>query len=315
MKATEPIPANPLALAHDADATEIDPLRLLLALISPTSMREFGEDPYGLERYESPEGDPGLFGPQSVVWRVHADLPTLLYGGHASLLLQSLHPRVMAGVIDHSDMASDLVPRLIRTARFVLWTTFGSTELAESLIDRVRSVHDRVRGRTSDGRPYSANEPSLLTFVHVAEVWCLLRAYQRYSPAPLLRAEKDRYLNEMAEFAKRLGAREVPTSVEEVRGYLRDVAPELAVTDGSRIAYEVLDRPMSDHPIEVASHAVIHAAGLDLLPDFARRILGRRESLPGTVAIRTAAMAYATAMRAASGANAVAEIAYRRVAA
>lgn len=306
---------NPLTLEGDADPAEIDPLHLLLALISPIPMREFGEDPYGLERYEAPEGDPGLFGPGSVVWRVHADLPTLLYGGHASLLLQSLHPRVMAGVIDHSDMASDLVPRLIRTARFVLWTTFGSTELAESLIERVRTVHDRVRGRTADGRPYSANEPALLTFVHVAEVWCLLRAYQRYSRSPLLRTEKDRYLKEMTEFATRLGARDVPSSVDEVREYFRDIAPELAVTDGSRVAYAMLDQPMSQHPIEVASHLVIHAAGLDLLPQFAQRILGWRESLPAVVAIRAAAMTYATAMRAASGANAVAEIAYRRVAA
>jgi uncharacterized protein (DUF2236 family) len=307
--------ANPLSLASDADGAAIEPLQLLLALISPIAMREFGEDPYGLERYEQPKGDPGLFGPDSVVWRVHADLPTLLYGGHASLIVQSLHPRVMAGVTDHSDMVTDIVPRLIRTARFVLWTTFGSTELAESLIDRVRSVHDRVRGRTPDGRPYSANEPALLTFVHVAEVWCLLRAYQRYSTSPLLRAEKDRYLKEMTEFATRLGARDVPSSVDEAREYLLDVAPELAVTEGSRFAFAMLDQPMSDHPIEAASHRVIHAAGVDLLPAFVQRILGHRDSLPGTIAIRTAAMAYATAMRAASGANAVAEIAHRRAAA
>jgi uncharacterized protein (DUF2236 family) len=315
MSGEEVVTTNPLALASDVDATEIDPLRLLLALISPIAMREFGEDPYGLEAYESPQGDPGLFGPDSVVWRVHADLPTLLYGGHASLIVQSLHPRVMAGVIDHSDMATDIVPRLIRTARFVLWTTFGSTELAETLIDRVRSVHDRVRGRTPDGRPYSANDPVLLTFVHVAEVWCLLRAHQRYSTSPLLRTEKDRYLKEMTEFATRLGARDVPSSVDEVREYLHDVEPELAVTPGSRFAFAMLDQPMSDHPIEIASHRVIHAAGMDLLPRSVKRILGHRDSVSSAVAIRTAAMTYAMAMRAASGANAVAEIAYKRAAA
>lgn len=311
----KPARENPLALASDADSEEIEPIHLLLALISPVPMLEFGEDPYGLERYEAPAGDPGLFGPSSVVWRVHADLPTLLYGGHASLLLQSLHPRVMAGVTDHSNLVTDVLPRLIRTARFVWWTTFGPTELAETLIDRVRAVHDRVRGRTADGRPYSANEPSLLTFVHVAEVWCLLRAYQRYSRSPLLRQEKDRYLKEMTEFATRIGARDVPSSVDEARDYLRVIAPELAVTEGSRFAFMLLDRPMSDHPIEAASHRVIHAAGLDLLPEFAQRIVGHHVSLPAVLATRAAATAYATAMRTAAGANAVAEIAYRRAAA
>ena len=93
------------------------------------------------------------------------------------------------------------------------------------------------------------------------------------------------------------------------------MAPELAETEGSRFAFAILDSPMSDHPIEVASHRVIHSAGLDLLPDFAQHLLGWRESIPSTIAIRTAAMAYATAMRAASGATAVAEIAHRRAAA
>jgi uncharacterized protein (DUF2236 family) len=306
---------NPLTLADDARGDEIDPIRLLLALISPIAMREFGEDPYGLDQYASPAGDPGLFGPDSVVWRVHADLPALLFGGHASLLLQSLHPRVMAGVVDHSDMNKDLVGRLIRTARFVLWTTFGSKALAESLIARVRLVHDQVRGRTPDGRPYAANEPALLTYVHVAEVWGLLRAYQRYSLAPLTASEKDRYLKEMTGFAALLGARDVPSSVAGVREYFSDVESELAVTEGSRLAFALLDQPMSYHPLEVASHAVIHAAGLDLLPDFAQRLIGRQQSIAATLAIRAAAMTYATAMRTAAGAHAIADIARRRAAA
>lgn len=306
---------NPLALAADTPDDEIDPIRLLLALISPVAMRDFGEDPYGLDQYASPPGDPGLFGPDSVVWRVHADLPALLYGGHASLLLQSLHPRVMAGVVDHSDMEKDLTGRLLRTARFVLWTTFGSRALAETLIKRVRVVHEQVRGRTPDGRPYAANEPALLTYVHVAEVWALLRAHQRYSLAPLTSAEKDRYLKEMTGFATLLGARDVPSSVAEVREYFFDAAGELAVTDGSRLAFALLDQPMSDHPIEVASHAVIHAAGLDLLPDFAQRLIGRHESIATTLAIRAAAMTYATAMRTAAGAHAIADIARQRAAA
>ena len=301
-----------LVLEGDRPAEELDPLRLLLALAAPVEMRELGEDPYGLAAYEAPAGDPGLFGPGSVVWRVHADLPTLLFGGHSSLLLQSLNPRVMAGVSDHSTMCEDLVPRLLRTARFVLWTTYGGTELAESIIEEVRGVHARVRGRTEDGISYSANDPELLTYVHVAEVWSLLCAYQRYSARPLLRSEKDRYLEETALVAEALGARSVPKSVGAVRRYLDEVSSDLRTSKGSEVAFDVLDRPMSDHPIEVATHRVLHAAGMDLLPSFAKRLAGYAPPAAVTLAVRAAAHASAAAMRTTPGPAAVAEVARRR---
>src|SRR5690242_2083606 len=79
------------------------------------------------ERYAGPPGDPGLFGPDSVTWRVHADAPGMLMGGFASLMLQSLHPLAMAGVDQHSDFRRDPIGRLNRTAAYVVSTTFGST--------------------------------------------------------------------------------------------------------------------------------------------------------------------------------------------
>jgi len=305
---------SPFAVAGDTTANEIDPIRLLLALAAPVEMRELGLDPYGLDRYQLQPGDPGLFGPGSIVWRVHSDLPTLLFGGHSSLLLQSLHPRVMAGVVDHSTMAGDLVPRLLRTARFVLWTTFGGTELAESAISDVRRVHGRIRGRTSEGVAYSANDPELLTYVHVAEVWSLLRAYQRYSTRPLLRAEKDRYLAEIATIAERLGARRVPRTVADVRQFLGSVEHELVMTEASAGAFDLLDEPISQHPFEVALHRILHAAALDLLPDFAQRVSGYHPAPPLTIAVRAGAIAYAAALRTTPGPAAIADIARRRIA-
>ena len=48
--------------------------------------------------YEQPPGDPGLFGPGSVPWRVHSDFTCMLIGGIAALLMQTLHPLALAGV-------------------------------------------------------------------------------------------------------------------------------------------------------------------------------------------------------------------------
>ena len=56
-------------------------------------------------------GDPGLFGPSSVAWRVGRER-LLLAGGPAALLMQVAHPLVAAGVSAHSDFEADPLRRL-----------------------------------------------------------------------------------------------------------------------------------------------------------------------------------------------------------
>ncbi|MED6328609.1 MAG: oxygenase MpaB family protein, partial [Actinomycetota bacterium] len=62
-------------------------------------------------------GDPGLFGPGSVTWRVMCDCSTFV-GGVRALLVQAAHPEVAAGVGDHSSYRSDPLGRLSRTAAY-----------------------------------------------------------------------------------------------------------------------------------------------------------------------------------------------------
>ncbi len=98
----------------------------------------------------------GLFGPQSIVWRIHGDVTSMMVGGVSGLLLQMLHPAVLAGVWDHSNFRADLLGRLRRTARFIALTSYGARDEAEAAIARVRSIHGRVSGRLLDGTPYRA---------------------------------------------------------------------------------------------------------------------------------------------------------------
>ena len=122
--------------------------------------------------------DPDLayIAPDSVVRRVHGDLPAMLIGGLSALLFQMLHPLAMAGVAQHSNYRSDPLGRLERTASFLGTTTFGTVDEARVAIDHVRGVHGHVRGVASDGRPYAATDPDLLTWVHAAEVSSFLAA-------------------------------------------------------------------------------------------------------------------------------------------
>lgn len=287
----------------------------LRSLLTASLAGALRPDPAELARYAEPAGDPGLFGPGSLAWVVHADLPSMLVGGLAALMFQTLHPLAMAGVADHSGFRSDPLGRLERTARFVAGTTFGPTRLAEELLDRVRRTHERVVGTARDGRRYSANDPALLTYVHVTEVWCFLRSFQRYGPRPLLRSERDRYLAEVVVVAERLGARDVPASVAEVRAYLAAVAGELEATPEALDTVAFLRRPLARRPEAVVGHRVLTDAAFDLLPAHARALLGATPcGALRTVPVRTAGRAFTAAMRWAIGPSLVAAAARARCA-
>ncbi|MDO6414828.1 oxygenase MpaB family protein [Sphingomonas sp. BIUV-7] len=229
----------------------------------------FGSGELDLDR---PPGDEGLFGPQSACWRVHGDFTSMMIGGTSALLLQMLHPLALAGVWDHSDFERDRAGRLRRTAQFVAGTTYGAKAEAERLIDRVRTIHDRVAGVLPDGTPYSANDPELLTWVHVAEASSFLAAYLRYRDSAFPAAEQDRYYDETALVAERLGAREVPRSRRAVETYLQAVRPQLRADERTRaVAAALLDQP-SPHPLLLPVGKLLAGAAIDLLPAWARAL-------------------------------------------
>src|SRR3954447_1507496 len=104
-------------------------------------------------------GDAGIFGPDSVAWRIHAD-PVMLVGGMRALLVQALEPRAMAAVDQFGRFREDPWGRLERTTNFVVATTFGTTATAHAAAARVRAVHERIRGvDPHTGLPFAANDP------------------------------------------------------------------------------------------------------------------------------------------------------------
>src|SRR5579885_323356 len=184
--------------------------------------------------YDAPRGDPGLFGPDSVTWKIHADFPAMMAGGLASLMLQSLHPLALAGVWDHSDFRSDTLGRLRSTIAFVARTTYAPRAPAEAAIQRVRRIHATVKGVAPDGRAYSAEDSHLLNWVHCAECWCFLRAYEMYCHPRIPLALQDRYLAEVALIPETLGARGVPKSMSELNAFFRGVRGELVCDSRTR---------------------------------------------------------------------------------
>ncbi|QBF28555.1 DUF2236 domain-containing protein [Pseudomonas tructae] len=257
---------------------------------------------------ENPKGDPGLFGPDSISWRVHGDFPSMLIGGISALLLQLLHPLALAGVWDHSNFRQDLLGRLRRTSQFISGTTFGSTQDANWLIEKVRTIHLQVVGSAADGRPYAASDPDLLTWVHVAEVSSFLAAHMRYRNPNLSLADQDAYYAEIALIAERLGAREVPRSRQQITDYLQAMRPHLICDARSHEVVQVLlDAPAPSRLAQPVG-ALMLRAGIDLLPEWASEMLELsqnplqrrliRQGVTGTAAMLRWAMRDGSAHRA-----------------
>lgn len=241
--------------------------------------------------------DAGFFGPDSAAWRVHGDFTAMLIGGTTALLLQMLHPRALAGVWDHSDFREDMAGRLRRTARFIAGTTYGSADEATTLIAHVQSIHDHVHGTLPDGTPYSANDPDLLTWIHVAEVSSFLAAYLRYRDPNFPPAEQDRYLAETAIIAEKLGATDVPKSRAAVAAYLQQVRPELCYDDRTReVARALLEQPAASPAVGPFMKLIFQAAE-DLLPAWAVEMHGFKPAPLSRPAVRAAARSLGVILR------------------
>jgi uncharacterized protein (DUF2236 family) len=223
-------------------------------------------------RGEAPveRSDEALFASDSVIWRVHGDVTTMMIGGVAALLLQMLHPAALAGVWDHSRFRADMLGRLRRTARFIALTTFGDRMSAAAAIARVRSIHSSVSGTLPDGRAYRAEDPALLAWVHVVEATCFLDAWIAYGEPGMSVADQDRYFVECGVVARALGADPVPVTRGEASALIARFRGDLSVDRRTReVARLILgSRParLADLPVQ----ALLMQASVDRLPDWAR---------------------------------------------
>ncbi|EAP98588.1 hypothetical protein JNB_00430 [Janibacter sp. HTCC2649] len=209
------------------------------------------------------------FTPDDPIWRVHADA-AMFPGGIRALLLQSLHPLAMAGVAGHSGFKGDPWGRLQRTSEFLATTTFGTIEHADVLIDRVRRIHERVRGKAADGRPYAASDPHLLRWVHVTEVDSFLTSFQRYAAQPLSDTEADLYVEQSAIVARRLGVIDPPLTTEALAATIDAYRPELQSTPEAREAarFLLLHPPLP--ALARPGYSALAAGAVSLLPRWAR---------------------------------------------
>jgi len=278
----EPKPHNQGVTARSSTAEAIGwgPLGELLGLL--VGPLPFVRAP---ELLSDPAPDPGIFGPDSVTWRVARE-PLLMLGSGRALLMQVAHPLVAQAVVDHSDYAVDPYGRLVRTVRWLSTVTFGTTAEAESASREVGVIHQRVTGVLDDanagamvpgGTRYAASDPALALWVHATIVESVLVAYEALV-APLARPDRDRFVEEWHPVAGLMG---VPSSLlwsgdAALRAYVAgqiNGGPVVPVPASRTAAAGVLHPPLPSS----ALRPVLGFAGLvscGLLPDRLRAGLG-----------------------------------------
>jgi uncharacterized protein (DUF2236 family) len=231
--------------------------------------------------------DEGLFGPESAAWEVHAAMPTLVAGIRA-LLMQTLHPGAMAGVHDWSRYKSDPLGRLTGTIRWIVAVTFGSTEMARRESARVSRFHDRVSGTYGAGEhdhDYSAHDPELLRWVHLAFTEAFLGCHERWgTPIP---GGPDGYVREWARAGELVGARELPTTRAELRAQLDDFRTRGVLRRDERVDEAV--RFIRTPPLAGTgpAYSILFAGAVASIPVEYRRLLGlRRAWWPAVTATR-----------------------------
>jgi uncharacterized protein (DUF2236 family) len=220
-----------------------------------------------------PSGEAALVSPDSVSWRVFKNPLSLFIGGVTAVLMELAEPRVRAGVWEHTTFRVDPIRRLRRTGLAAMVTVYGARSTAETMIARIRRMHDRIAGTTSAGKTYRADDPDLLNWVQATAAFGFLQAYHSYVQ-PLPRVKRDHYYAEGIPAAALYGATGAPKSEEALEALFEQTAGRL---ERSGIVFEFLaivrSAPILPLPLRPVQHLLVRAA-LDQTPYWLRTILG-----------------------------------------
>jgi uncharacterized protein (DUF2236 family) len=153
---------------------------------------------------------PGVFGPDTVTWRIDREAVIFLGAGRA-LLLQLAHPWVAAAIAEHSKTLADPIGRFHRTFDIVFAMVFGSLDRAMLSSRQLHRRHSMIVGEMPEtvgpfaaGSRYCANDIPALRWVHATLVETALMAHDLVLP-PLAVEERERYWTESRTFGALFG--------------------------------------------------------------------------------------------------------------
>lgn len=222
--------------------------------------------------------DTGLFGPESVTWRVLSE-PVMWIAGLRAMYLQALHPDVMMGTWQNTAFAksAEAWGRFTRTVEFVRVRTYGARAEVERAGARLRKIHASLRGVDADGREFRLDEPELLLWVHCGEVSSYAEIARR-SGVHVTRAELDVFIDEQRRSAAVVGLDPaiVPASMADMAEYYQRMRPKLRACAEARLALRLSFTPKVPPPYLPLRLIVppLNVLAYSSLPRWARRLYG-----------------------------------------
>jgi len=185
----------------------------------------------------------GIYGPESLSWRINRESALFLGAGRAALL-QLAHPWVAAALAEHSTVIDRPIARFHSTFRIVFGMIFGSLDQALAAARHLYALHAQIRGempedvaRWKRGSRYEANEIGALRWVFATLVESAVLAYNCVLPA-LTVAEREQYYAECRTLAALFGlpALALPESWEAFAMFNRQMheSDDLGVSDAAR---------------------------------------------------------------------------------
>jgi uncharacterized protein (DUF2236 family) len=225
--------------------------------------------------------DWGLFGPESVTWRIHSS-PVRLVGGLRALIIESLNPLAMAGIDQQSDYLGRPLFRLRGSIEYATTVSFGDTPSAHRAAEAAAELDTDVKGIDPiTEAPYTASDPQTKLWFHCVEAHSALAAYRAYGGG-LSEADQNRYLAEQVRAAELTGLPEelIPASLRGYRDFFEHMRPRLCVSESSRAAIDALTRPPLTR--DLLSHQpslrTMAAAAVAITPRHLRRMAGIERS-------------------------------------
>jgi len=255
--------------------------RVVTSAVAP-----FGHAPYPLANSLDYRGDPGLLGPGSTSWEVMAD-PATFVGGIRGLLIQAAHPEVVAGVGDHSRYRDDPLGRLSRSASYVTATTYGALPEVDQAVAQVNRIHRVVRGVSSRGVEYDADDPGFSAWVHNALTDSFLTAHRVYGGVRLSADAADRFVLEQTRVGALLGSDPMPESAPALSRWILG-HPELDYSSEMDEAIKFLTDPPLEPGLRIG-YKILMEAAVATIPMRIRRILGLTR-MPGAIGVGRSAV-------------------------
>jgi uncharacterized protein (DUF2236 family) len=229
-----------------------------------------------LEEPPRTPADDGLFGPESVTWRLYAQ-PSVGVGIGTAVLMQMLLPGVVRMINQSSSFKNDTALRARLTLEYMTTTTYGDVASAERAGEMLRNIHRAQKAIDPITKAeYKADEPDLLMWVQNTIVWASLRASELWGPK-LTAAERDGFVVEQRIAARLVGIdpASAPGSAAELDDYMDSMRPRLAMTEDARAL--VLESMLAPKPGgSTWTERLIARAFIDMLPRDMAGLFGLR---------------------------------------